>query len=62
MMISWKDVVGKRVLIREKYAKPKIREVYVVELSPSEKYAKIRYGWVEEWVDTENYMILEVLC
>jgi len=63
MMVDWKDAVGKKVLVRKRYSPgERIYEVYVVELSPSGKYAKIRRGWVEEWIDTENYVILEVLA
>ena len=64
-MVEWKDVVGKWILIREKYnPRAKIREVKVVRLSPSGRYARIREeGWVapEEWIDIEDYVILEVL-
>ena len=60
-MVEWKDAVGKKVLIRE-VGKGQILEVYVVELSPSGKYAKIRRDWAfEKWIDTGDYVILEVL-
>ena len=61
-MVGWKDAVGKKVLIR-KIGGGRIREVYVERLSPSGRYAKVREDWViEEWIDTEDYVILEVLC
>ena len=60
-MAGWKELVGKRVLIRCPYGD--IEEVRVVEVSPSGRYAKVSdpYGWSSRWIDTEKYLVLEVL-
>jgi len=60
-MAGWKELVGKRVLIRGPY--DGIEEVRVVEVSPSGRYVKVTdsYGWSSRWIDGEEYLVLEVL-
>ncbi|MCS7387146.1 MAG: hypothetical protein NDF55_10555 [archaeon GB-1867-005] len=59
--MNWKELVGKRVLIRGPY--DGIEEVKVIEVSPSGKYVKVSdpYGWSSKWIDGEKYLVLEVL-
>jgi len=62
-MPKWKELVGKRVLIKPIVWPSSIEEVRVVEVSPSGRYVKVSdpYGWSSRWIDGEKYLVLEVL-
>ena len=65
-------LVGKRVLLRERklhfWTKDNIFEARIIEVSPSTRYVKLEipksddfYSTRKEWVDGDNYLVLEVL-
>jgi len=60
-MTEWKELVGKRVLIRN-YSTWKIIEAKVVEVSPSGKFVKLKYpDDTTEWKSTDSIYLEEVL-
>ena len=65
-MTNWKELIGKRVLLREKRS-AYVEEVKILELSPSGRYIKVEWmiGKLKEWRDTEDfdfhYELIEVL-
>ena len=66
-----KNLVGKRVLLQEReffWTKRPIFEARIVEVSPSTRYVKLEipkkddyYSARKEWVDGDDYLVLEVL-
>ena len=65
-------LVGKRVLLRERklhfWTKDNIFESRIIEVSPSTRYVKLEipkrddfYSTRKEWVDGDDYLVLEVL-
>jgi len=66
--IEFKDVVGKRVLIKESYSSFDIdlTEAEVIELSPSSKYVKLKVYRTDghtfyDWRAIDRWKIVDVL-
>jgi len=59
--MEFKDLIGKKVLIKKR-GEDRILEVRVIRVSPSGRYAEVGTGLYNTWwIDTYEYMILEVL-
>ena len=59
--MNWKDVVGRRVLIKEIPLGFTVFEVKVLEVSPSGRYVKLSNGKRIWWERSDRYVIVEVL-
>ena len=60
MEINWKELVGKRVLVRY-WVDRGACEIKVLELSPSAEWVKVKGMGVPRWERTENITVVEVL-
>ena len=62
-MTDWRKLVGHRVLVKERsyFLSDNIIEVVVVEVSPSGKYVKLRFGDRDLWVPADEYEVVEDL-
>ena len=61
---DWKDLIGKRILIREAISSYfPIEEVKILEVSPNGKYVKVKNLLRDkvEWIRIEKYGLLEKL-
>jgi len=60
---DWRKLVGHRVLVKERsyFLSDNIIEVVVVEVSPSGKYVKLRFGDRDLWVPADEYEVVEDL-
>ncbi len=61
---DWKDLIGKRVLIKEAISSySPIEEVKILEVSPNEDYIKVKNLLRDkiEWIVIEKYILLDVL-
>lgn len=61
-MISWKEYLGKRVLIRQKLLAI-VREARIIDVSPSGLYMKLSYNDDSRdiWEEAADYDLIEVL-
>ena len=60
-MTDWKELIGKRVLIKEKLPSYSIIEATVVEVSPSGNYVKFKFGNMYDWHKADEFEVVEVL-
>jgi hypothetical protein len=58
-MADLKDLVGKRILIKESGEGKKVYEAEIEEVSPSGRYMKLAGGGT--WNEAKNYEVVEEL-